>query len=92
MLCSHFHFQFPNCPTPWAWTSPARAGTTPTQKTKRKQTVTAFTEEQKEEIIEFLMRNLVFYSLVGFKDVTHKEDLWDAQASNITTTVVKYGT
>ena len=65
--------------------------TTPTQKAKRKKTVTAFTEKQKEEIIEFLMRNEVLYSkrLAGFKDVTQKEDLWAAQAAKMNTTVAQ---
>lgn len=65
--------------------------TIPTQKAERKKTVTAFTEEQKEEIIEFLMRNEVLYSkrLAGFKDITQKEDLWAAQAANINTTVAQ---
>ena len=57
----------------------------PTQKAKRKKIVTAFTEEQKEGIIKFHMRNEVLYSkrLAGFKDVTKKEDLWAAQAAKI---------
>lgn len=65
--------------------------TTPTQKAKRKKTVTAFTEKQKEEIIEFLMTNEVLYSkrLAGFKDVTQKEDLWAAQAAKMNTTAAK---
>ena len=32
------------------------------QKVKRKKTVTAFTEDQNEEVIEFLMSNEVLYS------------------------------
>ena len=65
--------------------------TTPTKKAKIKKTVTAFTEKQKEEIIEFLMRNEVLYSkrLAGFKDVTQKEDLWAAQAAKMNTTVAQ---
>ena len=61
----------------------------PSEKAKRKKTVTAFCEQQKEEIIEFLMRNEVLYSkrLSGFKDVTQKENLWAAQAAKMNSTV-----
>ena len=61
----------------------------PSEKAKRKKTVTAFSEQQKEEIIEFLMRNEVLYSkrLSGFKDVTQKENLWAAQAAKMNSTV-----
>jgi len=56
---------------------------------KRSKTTTSFTEADKEEIIEFLMRNEVLYSkrLAGFKDVSKKEDLWAAQAAKMNTTV-----
>jgi hypothetical protein len=57
--------------------------------TKRKKTVTSFTEEQKEEIIEFLIQNQVLYSkrLAGFKDVAKKEDIWAAQAAKMNANV-----
>ncbi|OWF43285.1 hypothetical protein KP79_PYT18765 [Mizuhopecten yessoensis] len=66
----------------------------PSEKAKRRKTVTAFSEQQKDEIIKFLMSNDVLYTkrLSGFKDVTHKEDLWAArlpgcQAAKMNSTV-----
>ena len=59
-------------------------------KAKRKRNVlTNFSEEQKEEIIEFLMQNKILYSkrLAGFKDVIKKEAIWAAQAAQMGTTV-----
>ena len=56
---------------------------------KRNKTTTSFTEADKEDIIEFLMRNEVLYSkrLAGFKDVSKKEELWAAQAVKMNTSV-----
>ncbi|XP_061784370.1 uncharacterized protein [Nerophis lumbriciformis] len=59
-----------------------------TPKAKRKRT-TAFSEEEKEEIIDFLLQHEVLYSkrLAGFKDVSKKEKLWAAQAEKMGMTV-----
>ena len=56
-------------------------------KAKRKKTMSCFTEQLKEEIMEFLMNNEVLYSksLSGFKDVTRKEELWTAQSVKMNT-------
>ncbi|XP_061746235.1 uncharacterized protein LOC133544983 isoform X2 [Nerophis ophidion] len=58
-----------------------------TPKAKRKRT-TAFSGEEKEEIIDFLLQHEVLYSkrLAGFKDVSKKEKLWAAQAEKMGTT------
>jgi len=56
---------------------------------KRNKTTTSFIEADKEEIIEFLMRNEVLYSkrLAGFKDVSKKKEFSAAQAVKMNTTV-----
>ena len=58
------------------------------EKAKRKKTMSCFTEQLKEEIIEFLMNNEVLYSkrLSGFKDITRKDELWTAQTVKMNTT------
>ena len=48
-------------------------------KAKKKKVATTFNEQQKEEITEFLMQNILNSKrLAGFKDVNKKEDLWPA--------------
>ena len=57
-------------------------------KAKKKKVATTFNEQQKEEITEFLMQNIVYSKrLAGFKDVNKKEDLWAAQVAQMDTTV-----
>ena len=51
-------------------------------------TITNFSEEQKDRIIDFLQQNPVLYSkrLAGYKDTAAKERLWAEQARQINCT------